>query len=106
MAKTPASIPFRDSDEKVGVVQRQVRRAVTDVSSTPIVQGVTVSAKLDSTKTVLVSHRLGRKYVGWHVVDIDSHATVIRDTTSSADPGLYVPLKASAGTPNVKIWVF
>ena len=48
------------------------------------------------TSTTLVSHRLGRKYRWWIVVDKNADARVWRDTTSTADTSTYLPLKASA----------
>ena len=46
--------------------------------------------------TVLVEHTLGRAYRGWRVVDKNANATVWRDTTSTADATLFLPLACSA----------
>jgi len=60
---------------------------------------------LTAATTVLVKHGLGRKVRGWKIVDIDAAATVYRDTSSSADLTVYLPLVASANC-NVKLEVF
>lgn len=57
------------------------------------------------TTTTLVPHGLGRRIVGWHLVDIQGDARVWRDTTSTANDELFLPLKASASV-TIKLWVF
>lgn len=57
------------------------------------------------TSTTLVSHGLGRAYQGWHLADLQGDARVWRDTTSTADETIYLPLRASTSV-TVKLWVF
>lgn len=98
--------PFRSSDDKtVEVVQRDVREVLRQLSATEVIKGNLVTVQL-STSTTKVAHRLGRRWKGWIVVDTDSAATIHRDTSQNVDSGTYIPLVASAGTPNVTLWVF
>lgn len=53
-------------------------------------------AVLASGSTQLLEHKLGRRVRGWRVVDRSSAATVYRDTASTADLALYLPLVVSA----------
>lgn len=57
------------------------------------------------TTTTLVPHGLGRRIMGWHLVDIQGDARVWRDDTSTANEELFLPLKASASV-TIKLWVF
>lgn len=57
------------------------------------------------TSTTLVPHGLGRKFVGWHLLDLQGDSRVWRDPSSTADLSLYLPLKASSAV-KVKLWVF
>lgn len=99
--------PFRATkDETVGVVQRDSREAFRQIAATPIVAGKLVTVTLDSTKTTNVAHGLGRRYQGWLLVDITAAGDVYRDGTANVDTATYVPLKVSAGTPTVTLWIF
>lgn len=79
------------------VVQENIGRTLDDLTrrehlSSELLEPVS----LLSASTVDVAHKLGRKLTGWHVVDIDTAATVHRDTASESDLGLFLPLKCSA----------
>jgi hypothetical protein len=57
------------------------------------------------TSSTSIPHGLARRYQGWHLVDIQGDARVWRDTASTADNTLFIPLKASASV-TVSLWVF
>lgn len=96
---------FRAADDQtVNIVQRETRSAVKDLATNPLVSGLLVSVKL-TTGTTLVSHQLGRRWLGWILVDTDTAVTVHRDGSSQADRSLYIPLVSSAAA-TVTLWVF
>lgn len=57
------------------------------------------------TSTTLVPHGLGRKFVGWHIIDILGDARVWRDDSVIKDRDKFLALKASAAV-TVSLWVF
>ena len=54
-------------------------------------------------RTVL--SKLGRKYKGYFVADLTADVRVYRDTASTQDASVILPLKAS-GAATAKVWVF
>lgn len=79
-------------------------RTVNQMSAT-LPGGRLVTGVALTTTTALVKHGLGKKFTGWLVVDSTANAVVYRDTTSTADNKVHIPLKASA-TTTVSLWVF
>lgn len=70
-----------------------------------LLSGRIVSGIQIETSTTNVNHLLGRKFNGWHLLDIQGDARVWRDTTTSADLTKFLPLKASS-IVTVSLWVF
>lgn len=86
----------------------QVQDNLTDFSrqfNKTILDGLIMTDVSLTTSVANLVHGLGRKYQGWHLIDIQGDARVWRDTTSTADTTKYLPLKASASV-TVSLWVF
>lgn len=108
MSRRIVAPPYRAAKEQaVNIVQRDVRLALQNVANVDLVQGRSVSVTLSSTATTNVSHGLGRPYTGFLVIDHTTSAIIFRDATvTTVDPKQYIPLKASAGSPTVTLWIF
>lgn len=92
-------------DPKLDTFQQETRDAVRRLEDNNALDFVDLEAVVIGTAATLVSHRLGRRVVGWHLTDIRGDARVWRDTTSTADPEQFLVLKASAAvTINLRIF--
>lgn len=60
---------------------------------------------LDTTVSTFVSHKLGKKYQGYVIVEKDANAVIYTDTATEFDKTKFLKLKTSANT-TVTIWVF
>ncbi len=91
----PASdvIAKRDITE----VQRAVALAMNKLTAFPLNDGALLeSVALVTGSTNLVPHGLGRKFRTWMLLDLQASATVYRDTTSTADLAIYLPILTTA----------
>ena len=84
--------------------QRDVVEALKQLNL-PILNGILVKDVALGTTTVRVSHTLNRVFNGYIIVKQNADARVWLDTSTSADPDKFLPLKASA-TVTVSLWVF
>ena len=60
---------------------------------------------IDSTKTNLIQHKLGREYQGWQIVWRDADVTIYEDIDDNSDRTTTLPLKSSANV-NIRLVVF
>lgn len=88
-------------------LQRNVKLALEefDQRRRPQMKSELLTEMSLTTGTNLVPHRLGRRVVGWQVVDIDAVATIYRDDTSTVEPTKFLPLVVSANC-TVRLLVF
>jgi hypothetical protein len=82
-------------DQALDAVQRETREALRALADAPFADPVELTATI-GTSTTLVPHGLGRRFRRWHLADLRGDARVWRDTASTADPALYLPLRASS----------
>jgi len=104
---------FDTEDKEMVTVQNNIKSFVTQlnfikldgriIDSLPV-NGRQVEVTVLSTVT-LIPHGLGRKFQGWHLVDIQGDARVWRVASSTANTALFLPLIASASVV-VKLWVY
>jgi len=101
MALTPVRLPtVLDTKDQF---QREVRDALKTLDERGV-RKLTITGVALTTATTLVAHQLGRKPVGWLVIDKTAQADVWRDATVevSADK---IPLRASASvTVDIQFW--
>ena len=100
----PAAYREHTQSAEQSIASNAATALVSALQSTPILDGELIEDVVLSTTGVNVSHGLGRPWRGWVVVDIDTTATVYR--ASSDDESVFLRLRASAGTPIIKVWVF
>jgi hypothetical protein len=53
------------------------------------------AVSLAAGSTTLVPHGLGRAVVGYLITDVSAAVTIFRDTSSTSDSSVYLPLQAS-----------
>jgi hypothetical protein len=82
--------------DNVKLFVNQINKVITD--------GVFVEVTVGTVET-LVEHKLGRQFLGWHLVDLQGDARVWRVATSTADQTKFLPLRSSIAV-RVKLWVF
>jgi hypothetical protein len=92
-------------DEKTNRFQQTVVSAINELRNLPILQGVQSNDISIGTSVTLVPHKLGRSYRGYLVTNLNANAVVYVDSSSTADPASFIPLKASASC-TVDLWVF
>lgn len=95
-------IDFKDKD--VSKFQDSVDEYLNQLNAV-VLDGIILTDVLIGTTTTEISHKLGRNFQGWHLLDIHGDARVWRDTSSTADLTKFLPLKASASV-TVSLWVF
>jgi hypothetical protein len=81
-------------------LQANVNEFVEDLATVPFLDGVTVSAQVAATDTI-IPHTLNRQPQGWFITDIDAAATVYRAAWNTRT----ITLHASAPV-NIQLWVF
>jgi hypothetical protein len=91
-------------DKELVKVQQNISKYVGQLNATTL-DGVFSKEFTIGTSTTLVPHGLGRKFQGWHLLDLQSDARVWRDATSTADLTKFLPLRASTSVV-VRLWVF
>ena len=92
------------NDYELQRIQSNLNDWSADVTDSEFLSGNFVNSTLSASDTLVV-HGLGRKYVGWCVVDIDSAASVYRSATQNKRPEQQIILKASAPC-NVKLYIY
>ena len=92
---------IRDYDDRY---QREARQAIKDLDVAGS-RRLTVKAVVLTTGVVnLVPHQLGRKPVGWLVIDKNAQADVWRDATVATSQDK-IPLRSSANvTVDLQFW--
>lgn len=90
-------------DYDLSKVQDAIENYVTQLYGNPILDGSALyDISLDSSKTNLVPHKLGRKWSFWFLINKNANSEVWVDESAS-NQDLYLALKSSA---NVKISLF
>jgi len=105
---TRGPTPFKPVDLRTSDPRRisdELKRLTDALVAIPWLAGNLLTGVPLSGTTSNVSHGLGRAYVGWWLIDLQASAIVYRDTTSTADVTLYLPLKASASC-TCALWVY
>jgi predicted esterase len=87
------------------LIEREVQRGVNALAGATITQGVLVADLALTTTPQRVTHGLGREPVGVFMVKGQTGAFDIV-WTQDTNPGRFLQLAASAGTPTVSVWVF
>lgn len=95
-------IDFKDKD--VSRFQDSVDEYLNQLNGV-VLDGIILNDVLVGTSSTDISHKLGRTFQGWHLLDIQGDARVWRDTASTSDLTKFLPLKASAAV-TVSLWVF
>ena len=96
---------IQSKDPDLNKVQDNIKFYLDQFNSR-LLNGLIVEAvELDAAATVEVSHKLGRAYQGWIILDQNGSAIIWRDAGSSSDKTKFLPLKTSADV-TVNIWVF
>jgi hypothetical protein len=93
-ARPPVLRPV--GEPNADVFQRETREAIKVLAEAPLATPTELVNVTVGTSTTLVSHGLGRRFRRWHLADLQGDARVWRDATSTADPAVYLPLRASA----------
>ena len=97
--------PFRKiNTNDLGLMQLQtnVYESLSPLSRLPLLNGTLLEAVSLSTSDTQVEHKLGRKPLGWLLVDIDADATVFRTAAFNEQ---FITLQSSAAV-TCNIWVF
>jgi|ERR1700759_2067623 len=83
--------------------QRDTRTAIKALDAAGV-RKITVHSIALGTTTVAVAHQLGKKPVGWQIIDKNAQADVWRDSTQTTTNDT-IPLKASATvTVDIQFW--
>jgi len=86
-------------------LQDKLQEVLDQFTDNPISDNFIIEDIDVDTTTVLVEHRLGRAVRGWYIIDSDAASAVFRDTSSEADPILFLALKAfSAATISIVVF--
>jgi len=100
--KTPQVVA---QERRTDLRMREVQRGVNALAGATITQGVLVADLALTTTPQRVTHGLGREPVGVFIVKGQTGAFDIV-WTQDTNPGRFLQLAASAGTPTVSVWVF
>ena len=84
--------------------QNNVSQFVSQLENKSQLDSVIISDVALSTTPTEVAHTLGRDWVGWHLVNLDSNA-VVYSPTSATNKQLFLTLTASASC-TVSVLVF
>lgn len=95
-----------DLERVVSVVQGRVADAIDRIAGIPtldgsMLSGVILTAGIDN----FVSHGLGRKFLGWHVVDRTPDAGVFESATTNKSPDKFILLNSNADV-TITLWAF
>ena len=96
---------YRTDNADLEQVQDSIEKKFDELDKLAILDGKLLENLSLSTATLDIPHKLGRKYRGYFIADLTADVRVYRDTTSTKDPAVILPLKAS-GTATAKVWVF
>jgi hypothetical protein len=91
-------------DRETADLQSNVREFLNQLDFNVLQGNVIDNVSLGTTAT-MIAHKLGRKFLGWQILDIQGDARVWRDTSITDRPEQFLPLKASSSV-TVKLWVF
>jgi hypothetical protein len=109
---------FPQKDDSVARFQDATQRAFNVIGSIPILQGTFAfvpEANWGIGINIDIEHKLGRKWVGWFVVESEIDSTInlrnVRSTEENYDETIFLRLKTFAPGFNnskkpVKLWVF
>ena len=96
---------YRTDNADLEQVQDAVQKKFGELDEISVLNGKLIEDLNLSTATLDIPHKLGRKYRGYFIADLTADVRVYRDTASTKDPSVILPLKAS-GTATAKVWVF
>tara|TARA_R110000824_G_scaffold3277_4_gene15568 strand:- start:3871 stop:4179 length:309 start_codon:yes stop_codon:yes gene_type:complete len=96
---------YRTDNADLEQVQDSIEKKFDELDKLAILDGKLLENLSLSTATLDIPHKLGRKYRGYFIADLTAVVLVCRDTASTKDPAVILPLKAS-GTATAKVWVF
>ncbi len=97
------SIDESDLAESVERLATSLQRSIDSVTQSPIIAGQLLESIPLSGIAKRVAHKLGRKPLGWIIVNQDENATVY--SSQDAKPELFLTLTSSADVV-VSLWVF
>jgi len=89
---------------EVDMVQGNLKEKFEEIDNQEILDGILIKDVSISTTNISLGHKLGRKYIGFMVVD-NQDGLIVQNTRSSQDD-LYLTIKTTAGTGKVSLWVF
>lgn len=96
--RTLEELVDRNLDDLAAVIRQFTEKPGNDYS-------LLEDIELTTGSTNLVTHKLGRKIRGFRIVDANAASTYYRDTSSTADLSIYLPIVVSANV-TVDIEVF
>ena len=91
---------FREVDE----VQRNLKEKFAEFDAKEILDGFIIKDVSVSTSDIQLAHKLGRKYVGFIVID-NQDGLLMRNTRTAQD-NQYITIRTTAGSGKISIWVF
>ena len=101
----PSYLRYRTDNADIEQVQDAIQKKFGEMDDLAILDGKLLENLSLSTATLDIPHKLGRKYRGYFIADLTADVRVYRDTASTKDPAVILPIKAS-GTATAKVWVF
>jgi hypothetical protein len=96
---------YRTNNKDIEQVQDAIQKKFGELDGVDVLNGRLLEDVSLSTATADIPHGLGRRYKGYFIADLTADVRVYRDTASTKDPLVILPLKAS-GTATAKVWVF
>ena len=92
-------------DYELSKVQDAVATSLNSLTTVPFLDGVLLTGVAVATTDTLVSHTLGRNYIGYLVCQSNAAGSVFVSPTANPSPQLYINLQASAPA-TLTLWVF
>lgn len=87
---------LQTSNPELNRVQDRLVTALNEVLRHPLLGGELLTSVSVGTAATQVSHKLGRKLIGWAPVRVRANAVVWDEQDAETNPELFVRLRASA----------